>query len=87
MVDSLHGRTVGPESSHPIMDTVTNSPSSCRRVSVLHGRPASIAPTEVDAELPKDLAEFRQSDNVSKFSNMSALIDMTLRLGDASNAM
>ncbi|KUI62496.1 hypothetical protein VP1G_09620 [Cytospora mali] len=58
-----------------------------RRVSVLHGRPASISPTEVDAELPKDLSVFRQHDDVSKFANMSALIDMTLRLGDVANAM
>lgn len=54
---------------------------------MLHGRPASIAPTEVDAELPKDLPEFRQHDEGSKFGNMSALIDITLRLGDVSNAM
>ncbi|KAF3763992.1 hypothetical protein M406DRAFT_95506 [Cryphonectria parasitica EP155] len=58
-----------------------------RRVSVLHGRPVSIAPTEVDAELPKDLTGFRQHDEVSNFRNMSALIDMTLRLGDAANAI
>ncbi|ROW02429.1 hypothetical protein VMCG_06016 [Cytospora schulzeri] len=58
-----------------------------RRVSVLHGRPASIAPTEVDAELPKDLAEFRKHDDVSRFANMSALIDMTLRLGDVAHAI
>lgn len=58
-----------------------------RRVSVLHGRPASIAATEVDADLPKDLAEFRQPGDNSKFSNISALIEMTLRLGDVANAM
>lgn len=58
-----------------------------RRVSVLHGRPTSISPTEIDAELPKDLAEFRQHEDVTRFANMSALIDMTLRLGDVANAM
>jgi hypothetical protein len=58
-----------------------------RRVSVLHGRPASISATEVDAELPKDLHEFRAYDEVSRFANMSALIDMTARLGEVANAM
>lgn len=53
----------------------------------MHGRPASIAATEVDADLPKDLAEFRQPGDNSKFSNISALIEMTLRLGDVANAM
>lgn len=58
-----------------------------RRVSVLHGRPASISATEVDAELPKDLHEFRSHDEVSRYANMSALIDMTTRLGEVANAM
>ncbi|KKY30357.1 putative c6 transcription factor [Diaporthe ampelina] len=58
-----------------------------RRVSVLHGRPASISATEVDAELPKDLHEFRMHDEVSRYANMSALIDMTTRLGEVANAI
>lgn len=58
-----------------------------RRVSILHGRPTSIAATEVDAELPKDLAEFRQHDDPGKFANMAAFIDMTMRLGDVANAI
>ncbi|KAG8158284.1 hypothetical protein KVR01_012045 [Diaporthe batatas] len=58
-----------------------------RRVSVLHGRPASISATEVDAELPKDLHEFRAHDEVSRYANMSALIDMTTRLGEVANAI
>lgn len=59
-----------------------------RRVSILHGRPTSIAATEVDAELPKDFrAEFRQNEEPAKFGNMSALIDMTMRLGDVANAI
>ncbi|PSR82414.1 fungal-specific transcription factor domain-domain-containing protein, partial [Coniella lustricola] len=58
-----------------------------RRVSVLHGRPASIAPTEVDAELPKDATGSGQLDEPSRFKNMSAFIDMTLRLSDAANAI
>lgn len=41
----------------------------------------------MDAELPKDLPEFRKHDDTSKFGNMSALIDMTIRLSDVSNAM
>ncbi|KAK2609440.1 hypothetical protein N8I77_002937 [Diaporthe amygdali] len=58
-----------------------------RRVSVLHGRPASISATEVDAELPKDLHEFRSHDELSRYANMSALIDMTTRLGEVANAI
>ncbi|KAI3400359.1 hypothetical protein diail_3376 [Diaporthe ilicicola] len=58
-----------------------------RRVSVLHGRPASISATEVDAELPKDLHEFRSHEEVSRYANMSALIDMTTRLGEVANAI
>ncbi|POS72316.1 hypothetical protein DHEL01_v209287, partial [Diaporthe helianthi] len=58
-----------------------------RRVSVLHGRPASISATEVDAELPKDLHQFRTHGDVSRYANMSALIDMTTRLGEVANAI
>ncbi|KAL1849878.1 hypothetical protein Daus18300_013135 [Diaporthe australafricana] len=58
-----------------------------RRVSVLHGRPASISATEVDAELPKDLHEFRCHDEVSRYANMSALIDMTTRLSEVANTI
>lgn len=58
-----------------------------RRISVLHGRPASITPTEIDAELPKDIVEFRQSDELSNFDNMSSLIHLTIRLGEIANAM
>ncbi|KAJ4127394.1 hypothetical protein NW765_017346 [Fusarium oxysporum] len=58
-----------------------------RRVSVLHGRPASIAAIEMDAELPKDLPEFRQGDQPSKFDNMLALIHLTGSLGDIATAL
>lgn len=58
-----------------------------KRVSVLHGRPASITSFEIDVELPKDLPEFRHYDYPSKFRNMSALIYITERLGDIANAI
>lgn len=41
----------------------------------------------MDAELPKDMPAFRPHGDASTFDNMSALIEMTLRLGDVANAM
>lgn len=73
--------------SHVRVKLLTSSFPYTRRVSILHGRPTSIAATEVDAELPKDLADFRQRDEPARFGNMSALIDMTMRLGDVANAI
>ncbi|ORY65551.1 fungal-specific transcription factor domain-containing protein [Pseudomassariella vexata] len=58
-----------------------------KRVSILHGRPASITSTEIDVQLPRDLPEFRQYEDPSKFPNMSAMIYMTQRLGDISTAV
>ncbi|EFX02989.1 c6 zinc finger domain containing protein [Grosmannia clavigera kw1407] len=56
-----------------------------RRIGVLHGRPASIAPTEMDADLPRDLPGLCSSS--PRFTNLSALIDMTVRLSDIANAI
>jgi hypothetical protein len=41
----------------------------------------------MDAELPKDLPEFRQGDQPSKFDNMLALIHLTGGLGDIATAL
>ena len=55
---------------------------------MLHGRPPSITVSEVDADLPKDLPEFRQGKAPAKvFENMSLLIQLTIRLGDIANCM
>ncbi|KAF4345821.1 c6 transcription factor [Fusarium beomiforme] len=58
-----------------------------RRVSVLHGRPASITAMEIDTDLPKDLAEFRQDDEPSNFDNMMSMITLTNNLGDIATAL
>lgn len=93
MVDGLYGREVRLYLSCCVIAFLIllvdhkGSDTIHRRVSVLHGRPASIAPTEVDAELPKDSTGSGQLDQLSSIKNMSALIDMTLRLSDVANAM
>ena len=61
--------------------------NSFRRICILHGRPPSVSPHDVDADLPVDLPEFRLPNQPSSFSNMSALIYLTCRLGDISQAM
>jgi hypothetical protein len=58
-----------------------------RRICILHGRPPSVSPNDVDADLPEDIPEFRLPDLPSRFQNISALIYLTCRLGDISNAM
>ncbi|RFN53415.1 c6 zinc finger domain containing protein [Fusarium flagelliforme] len=58
-----------------------------RRVSVLHGRPASITAMEMDTELPQDLPEFRQDGQVSHYENMMAMIHLTGNLGDIATAL
>ncbi|CAG7560924.1 unnamed protein product [Fusarium equiseti] len=58
-----------------------------RRVSVLHGRPASITAMEMDTELPQDLPEFRQDAQVSHYENMMAMIHLTGNLGDIATAL
>ncbi|KAM0542733.1 hypothetical protein ACHAPJ_012666 [Fusarium lateritium] len=58
-----------------------------RRVSVLHGRPASITAMEMDTELPKDMPEFRQDDKPSKFDNMMAMIHFTDNLADIATVL
>ncbi|KAJ4128185.1 hypothetical protein NW768_008471 [Fusarium equiseti] len=58
-----------------------------RRVSVLHGRPASITAMEMDTELPQDLPEFLQDGQVSHYENMMAMIHLTGNLGDIATAL
>lgn len=60
---------------------------SCRRVSILHGRPASVSHNDVDADSMEDLADFRSSGGPSKYQNMCAMVDLTARLADISHTM
>ncbi|KAH6722797.1 C6 transcription factor [Leptodontidium sp. MPI-SDFR-AT-0119] len=58
-----------------------------KRICILHGRPPSVTPNDVDADLPVDSQEFHSPDTTSNFQNISALIHLTCRLGDISNAI
>ncbi|PCG96189.1 Transcription factor [Penicillium occitanis (nom. inval.)] len=52
-----------------------------KRISILHGRPASITDTDVDANMPVDLPSLHSSTTSNNLTNMVALIKLTLKLG------
>ncbi|EED22160.1 C6 transcription factor (PrnA), putative [Talaromyces stipitatus ATCC 10500] len=52
-----------------------------KRISILHGRPASITDTDVDADLPVDLPSLHSRTTTNNHTNMVALIKLTLKLG------
>ncbi|KAI2794560.1 hypothetical protein POX_a01159 [Penicillium oxalicum] len=56
-----------------------------KRISILHGRPASLADTDVDAPLPVDFPGIMPATQQSNHTNMVALITLTLKLGEVSN--
>jgi hypothetical protein len=58
-----------------------------RRISILHGRPASITDTDVDANLPVDLLSLHSSTTTNNLANMVALIKLTLKLGKVAEEM
>lgn len=58
-----------------------------RRISILHGRPASITDTDVDANLPVDLPSLHSSTTSNNLTNMVALIKLTLKLGKVADEM
>lgn len=58
-----------------------------RRISILHGRPASLSDKDVDAELPVEFPGLTMSNQFSNHTNMVALITLTLKLGDIVNEM
>ncbi|KAF2705270.1 hypothetical protein K504DRAFT_388185 [Pleomassaria siparia CBS 279.74] len=58
-----------------------------RRISVLHGRPTSTIPSEMDADLPNDILTVREHEFSSSFRNISTMIDLTTRLSDISHAI
>ncbi|KAL5357120.1 fungal-specific transcription factor domain-containing protein [Aspergillus floccosus] len=51
------------------------------RISILHGRPVSVSPSETDADMPTDLAELRPSSGISNLPNVTATIHLTRQLG------
>lgn len=59
----------------------------CRRISILHGRPASLSDTDVDAAMPVEFFGLMASSQFSNHTNMVALITLTLKLGEVANEM
>ncbi|KAJ5287355.1 hypothetical protein N7478_003041 [Penicillium angulare] len=56
-----------------------------KRISILHGRPASLADADVDAPLPVDFPGLMPATQPSNHTNMVTLITLTLKLGQVSN--
>lgn len=56
-----------------------------RRISILHGRPTFILPSEMDADLPRDIVDLRSADYTFSFQNMITMIHMTKELSDISD--
>ncbi|CAI7621703.1 unnamed protein product [Penicillium pancosmium] len=56
-----------------------------KRISILHGRPASLADADVDAPFPIDFPSLMPASQPSNHTNMIALITLTLKLGQVSN--
>ncbi|GES66276.1 fungal-specific transcription factor [Aspergillus terreus] len=51
------------------------------RISILHGRPVSVSPSETDADMPADLADLRPPSGLSNLPNVTATIHLTRQLG------
>ncbi|OKP02900.1 hypothetical protein PENSUB_6972 [Penicillium subrubescens] len=58
-----------------------------RRIGILHGRPMSISPTEIDAPMPFDLPALRPKDKMTNLPNFIAAIVLTDHLAKAAEAM
>lgn len=70
-------------SANPVLSPANNH----RRISILHGRPASLSDTDVDAAMPVEFPGLTMSTQLSNHSNMVALITLTLKLGEVVNEM
>ncbi|CAI7566383.1 unnamed protein product [Penicillium pancosmium] len=57
------------------------------RISILHGRPASVSPAETDTPMPRELAGFQSSDYRSNLPNFSAAVILTKHLANASESI
>ncbi|GKZ66715.1 hypothetical protein AnigIFM50267_000584 [Aspergillus niger] len=56
------------------------------RISILHGRPVSVSPSETDADMPADLAELRPPSGISNLPNVTAAILLTKKLEKVAQA-
>ncbi|KAJ6049207.1 hypothetical protein N7444_005923 [Penicillium canescens] len=57
------------------------------RIGILHGRPVSVSPTEIDAPMPMDLPALRPINQLSNLPNFTAAIHLTNHLAKASEVM
>ncbi|KUM56852.1 hypothetical protein ACN42_g10348 [Penicillium freii] len=57
------------------------------RIGILHGRPVSVSPTEIDAPMPVDLPVLRPIDELTNLPNFTATIVLTNYLAKAAEAM
>lgn len=58
-----------------------------RRISILHGRPASLSDNDVDASLPVEFPGLTFTTQLSNHANMVSLITLTLKMGEIVNEM
>lgn len=56
-----------------------------KRISILHGRPASLSDSDVDAALPVDFPALKPHGQPSNHMNMVSLITLTLKMGQLAN--
>ncbi|KAJ5410652.1 uncharacterized protein N7487_005011 [Penicillium crustosum] len=57
------------------------------RISILHGRPVSVSPIEIDTPMPVDLPALRPTDQLTNLPNFTATIVLTNYLAKAAEAM
>lgn len=66
---------------------VERSNLSGSRISVLHGRPVSVSPAEIDAPMPMDLPALRPMNRLTNLPNFIAVIGLTNHLAKASKVI
>ncbi|KAJ5357502.1 hypothetical protein N7541_004660 [Penicillium brevicompactum] len=57
------------------------------RIGILHGRPVSVSPSDIDAPMPVDLPTLRPKDQYTNLPNFTAAIVLTNHLEKASEVM
>ncbi|CAG8908818.1 unnamed protein product [Penicillium egyptiacum] len=57
------------------------------RISILHGRPVSVSPAEIDTPMPVDLPALRPIDQLTNLPSFTATIVLTSQLAKAADAM
>ncbi|KAJ6178287.1 hypothetical protein N7519_008748 [Penicillium mononematosum] len=57
------------------------------RISILHGRPVSVSPAEIDTPMPVDLPSLRPNEQLTNLPSFTATIVLTNHLAKAAEAM